>query len=282
MLQEIYNSYVHCAAGLGDYQKLSKTELANGYCDAKTQEVKDQYFSALMLRYWYKIYEWSKNSISTKLEPEDYSSWLVEAISLALKICDFNVLPIREDNRIPEWRDPKSKMFNDPNGPDKVINRCIFSIRNYYYQNFNKDKRKINYICSSIEAQEEAFGDAAEAIQYASIYDEDSSCGDLIQLLIDKNRLLEAIVVEGIAYEDVFKEDKDSSYCFNKRKLVKYLKNLNKDYIIYFHSRFGIDAGKVEESVSFLKSLPNNKLYEYIDKTLDKFKTDKTIKEALC
>ena len=60
VIQDMYKDFVNAASGLGDYQAISKTDLANGYCDADeaNDEIKrSQYFAALMLRYWYKIYE---------------------------------------------------------------------------------------------------------------------------------------------------------------------------------------------------------------------------------
>ncbi len=78
-IKEIQLTFMRDAAGLGDYQGMTKLELANGYCKAdeeKDEQKRSQYWSALMLRYWYKIYEWIENSKSCKLQPEDFVDWL--------------------------------------------------------------------------------------------------------------------------------------------------------------------------------------------------------------
>ena len=58
MLEETKASCVFQAGHLGDYQKLTVEELADGYCDAKDagiEEIKNYYLSALILRFWNKI-----------------------------------------------------------------------------------------------------------------------------------------------------------------------------------------------------------------------------------
>ena len=110
MLQDVYKSYIESASALGNYQALSKTELANGYCDADesgNEEKRDQYFSALMLRYWFKVFKLIESSKSARLEADDFATWLSEALLLGLKYR--------------KWRDPSNKLYMDPNGPDKVF-----------------------------------------------------------------------------------------------------------------------------------------------------------------
>lgn len=275
MLQETYSTYVQCASGLGDYQKLSKTELANGYCKAeaaKDELRRGQYFAGLILRYWYKIYEWSHTSASTRLETEDFVGWLVDGLNMAFKY--------------KAWLDPKSKMYGDPNGPDKVFNRCLFSIRNYYYQNFNKDKRKLNYTSESLEEHLESSGDSV-MFQCATKEETfDSPCAELVQALIDKNRLIEALITDNISFQDAFKELRSQGnpveYVFDTRKLIKSLSNLNTNYMDYFLSRYEVEPTLLKNTLQTLGSCPNSRLYDYVGKTLTYLKEDKTIKEVLC
>src|SRR5574344_849456 len=96
-VREIQKSFIESAVALGNYQLMTKTELANGYCDAdeaaqrakesgdaavfaEQEALRSSYFSALMLRYWYKIFEWQKNSSTLNLELSDYVDWLHDSL----------------------------------------------------------------------------------------------------------------------------------------------------------------------------------------------------------
>lgn len=99
-VKEMQLAFIRDAESLGDYQLMSKTELANGYCDAdeeaqKAKEagdirsfnyfeaIRSSYHSALMLRYWYKIFEWQRNSSTLNLEPSDFVGWLHDSLYVA-------------------------------------------------------------------------------------------------------------------------------------------------------------------------------------------------------
>lgn len=281
MLQDIYNSYLKCAQGLGDFQALSKTELANGYCDAEEaqDEIKrNQYYAALMLRYWFKVYSLYRESQSARLEIEDFTSWLAESLQIA-----FNYR---------SWRDPKNKLYNDPNGPDKVINRCIFSTRNRYYQHYNKDKRKVNYISDSLERQIDAFGDSATALVSNLVYDEKSPCDDIVELYIKQNKIIEALIIDMISFQDSLKkispyknkegENIKTSYEFSERKIMDHLNNLNSNYLNYFINKYDIDIKLIDIAQNKIKKLSNTRLYAYIRKTLYDLRNNKEMLDLLC
>lgn len=88
----------------------------------------NSYFSAIVLKYWNKIYSLYANTYLTAT-PEDAYNWVIEGIMYALK------------NR--KWKDPNNKLFTDPNGPDKVINRKIKCLRINHLTSQNRYKRKI-------------------------------------------------------------------------------------------------------------------------------------------
>lgn len=287
MLKEIYSSYVQDASLLGDYQSMSKTDLANGYYDSiDNNDVNkaQHYFSALVLRYWYKIYEWGNTSRSTRLGLEDYYSWLVEAISLSLGVCNLGINKTKNaKSKIREWDNPKSSLYKDINGPDKLINRALFSVRNYYYQKFNKDKRKINYLCYSIDEQEEDFGDGnVDTIKSAS-YNDNYLVNNIIDLLLIKGKIIEAIIIDSISYQDSFKVYKNGQDYYNKTKLIKTLKNMNDNYINYFINTYNvIDKNQTILKMNELKQSKNQKLYNYVENTLKYIKEEKNISESLC
>ena len=51
MLHDIYNTYYQYARNIPNWESMSKTDLANAYCDAEEkgdEEGKNKYYSALM------------------------------------------------------------------------------------------------------------------------------------------------------------------------------------------------------------------------------------------
>ena len=284
---DIYRKqFVESASGLGYnsktiYEKLNETELANGYCnalDSGDDLKRNQYYAALMLRYWYKIFKYKETCKSTRLEDIDYIDWLSDALDIAFQYRD--------------WQNPNKSIFKDPKAVDKIINRCCFSIRGLYYQEFNKDKRKINYLTTSIEDQKEKFGNASES--NIGTYDNNVDLvSGLIDLYIKENNILGAIIVDNIGYQDSYKEerniyyteevalgneDKENpklikvknykyKYSFDKRKLVKNLLHLNDKYFDYFKNNYLYDYNleKLEEVKLFLKNTTGSKLYSMLE-----------------
>lgn len=278
--------FIECASGLGYnnktiYEKLDETELANGYCDALDNGdnlKKNQYYAALMLRYWYKIFKYKESCKSTRLEDVDYIDWLSDALDIAFQYRD--------------WKNPEKPIFKDPKAVDKIINRCCFSVRGLYYQEFNKDKRKINYLTTSIEDQKEKFGNASES--NVGVYDNNVSLvNSLIDLYLKENKVLEAIIIDNISNQDSYKEERDSyyteevalgdedkespkliktknykyKYSFDKRKLIRNLTHLNDKYFSYFKNNYLYEYNlkKLEEVKELLRVTSTSKLYSIVE-----------------
>lgn len=130
-----------CASAVQGWQEKDKNELINECIDHEGDEyLYESYLSAVILRYWGSVWTYYSRSKASGFTPEDCYSWLTEAIMYALKM--------------KKWRNPSSPLFNDPNGPDKVINRCIYSRRLYYYTLSNSFKRKANFNTLSISAED--------------------------------------------------------------------------------------------------------------------------------
>ena len=295
MLEEIKQSYHECASGLGDYSNISKTELANKYCKAVERGDElliSQCFSALILRYWFKIgkyYQDSKSAFSI----EDCYEWLVHALLYALKTHP--------------WLIPGNSMYNDPNGPDKVINRCIISTRQIAYQHANTDRSRITHSTTSLDRLVENLGD--------SIYDYEELCEDdhpkttsdsIVKLLLNNNNFLGALIIDGICNQEVFKEkvkkelvpgysrveidqdgyeytveEKDykktvTEYSFANNKLTKHLLNINNDkFIKYFSDSYAVDINTVREEVSKVSHLGSTKLNKTISTVMDNLRKNK-------
>lgn len=330
-LNEIQQNFHKEASILGDYKNMSKTFLANGYCDAEEamweaqengniKEAKFQnslrsgYLAALILRYWFKIFKWKVDSVSLRLEDADYVAWLSKALWVAFyyKQWRYEYKAKVQFGKFIEWeldengdKIPNKYYYkNDDNAVDKIINQCCFSIRGREYQYANKDKRRCNNQIYSLDASVDENGDCA--LEYAGAYTVDKAygtgCEEVIDLFIKKDKIIEAIIVDGIINWDTFKETraKDSIiYCdretgeeyeeeitkvsseFNPRKLVKYLNEIDQNFIKGFCDNHSIGEAKSLLVFDKLKKMSNSKLYKYIEKTLIEIKQTPELLECL-
>jgi len=300
MLEELKENYQRCAEGLGDYTSIDKTTLANGYCDADEagDDLKrDQYFSALILRYWYKIGRYYQDS-KTTFSLEDCYDWLVHALLYAL-------------NHKP-WRVKGNKLYNDPTGPDKTINRCIISARLIAYQHANTDKSRITHSCYSLDSLNENLGDSIfDGVE--GLEDEKTShTNQFIRMCLETHQPLKAFIIDGICNQGVFKEtetkekvngksyidyDEDGNevtvkeddysykkvtYEFSNKRLIKHLSNMDNNFLNYFASTYGINKEIVESEAQKLANVTSTKLNKMVMNTMLELKDDKEFKEMLC
>ncbi len=316
-IKEIQLTFMRDAAGLGDYQGMTKLELANGYCKAdeeKDEQKRSQYWSALMLRYWYKIYEWIENSKSCKLQPEDFVDWLHNSLYDAFYYRSWwwEYEAVVQHGKFIEWKldEQGNKVPNpvywkkDPNAADKSINYFCAARRGKEYQALNKQKRKSNVLTYSIDAHLDETGDyALEAAGATETIDHSNIVQYVVTKFLNSGRTIEALILDGIANHDSFKETKTSHYVydteidektgeevevkekvydynstFDPRKLVKHLNTINQDFMKnYFSIEYGVSLDECENILHKLQSLNNAKLYNYIKKTLINCKQDKDI-----
>lgn len=323
LINEIQKAFRESASALGDYQALSKTQLANGFCDAdeaaqRAKEANDQaqfseydalrssYHSALMLRYWYKIYEWQKNSDTLNLEPEEFVDWLTDSLYVAFyyRTWRYEFEADVKEGKFIAWKldENGDKIQNlyyyklDENAPDKIINRCCGSMRGRAFQFHNKDKRRVNTQTYSLDAMLSDDGDYAAMNAGSYTIDDIKSRNEaygLVNALLKRGESLEALIVESIAYYDSYKEKKIQkvgkgfdeetgeeveykyatySFQYDPRKLIKHLSNLSEKYIFNFCETYSVHASIAEILVNRLKKLGSAKLYKAVEKTLAEIK----------
>lgn len=321
---EMQRVFIEDASRLGDYQLMTKTQLANGYCDAdeaaqqakaagdmetfnEKEALRSAYHSALMLRYWYKIFEWNNNSATLNLELSDFVDWLYDSLYVAFyyRAWRYEFKAVVKEGKFIEYKldEDGNKIRNDyyyvvdTNAPDKIINRCCGSMRGRVFQYHNKHKRKVNTQTYSLDNMIEDEGDYAAMFAGGYSYDSPSKSQDdaysLVQALLNRGESLEALIIESIAYHDAFKEEKVTKVVtnfneetgaseeykytttvskFNPRKLVKHLNTIGEEFIYNFCESYNINNTVGTKLLSRLKSLNNNKLYKAIEKTLEEIR----------
>lgn len=258
------------------YEQYSIDELADAYCDAVDngdEALKDIYISALILRFWYTIDKMYKaNSVAPSLEHEDFFWWLYEAIEYACKYRG--------------WRDPAKKL-----NAQQCINKCIDTIKLQKYYDLRLDKRKVVNHCCSIDAPIGGEGDDAgktvgDMLEAEGRVD-DHSADDaiwLVQSYIDRNKIIEAILIDNIAFNDVQKHFKKTIKTTNAEgeavkyvehssefwpyRLIQIVSKLPASYKSYFMERYNISEEKLNAILDIIDRANNQKLYRYLDKIL--------------
>lgn len=261
------------------YECYSIDELADAYCDAvdsNNETLKNIYISALILRFWYTIDKmYRSNTVAPCLEYEDFFWWLYEAIEYACKYRG--------------WKDPAKNL-----NAQQCINQCINTIKLQKYYNLRLDKNKTVNYCVSLdtpifgdEDNEKTLGDTIESDE--SI--DDSSTGDavmLIQSYINSNKIIEAILLDNIAFNDVQKHFKktiktknadgetyrytDHSSEFWPYKLIQIVSKLPATYKDYFLTRYHISEKKLTTVLDIINKANNQKLYRYLRSTLEELR----------
>lgn len=272
MLNDVRLSYEHCAdVWVPGWRTKNKNDLVNECIDSKdNKELYNGYVSALIARYWNLATKYYYDNIQS-VTPEETYGWLLDSILCALEW--------------QQWRNPKNQIFGDPNGPDKVINRCMVSARLMFFQSSNCAKRRVNYQTFSADKMQEDKGDAA----FPAVEDEDlnraaDASDDLIMEAFERGDYFSAAVIDNIAHQisyDITKEDGKLYSKFNARKLAKALRQCDEDYCNRFSKRYNVDVSEFKDEVLRIKKYPSEKMYRWIERSLRKLRESTSVQEML-
>ena len=263
------------------YEQYSIDELADAYCDAVDngdEALKNIYISALILRFWYTIDKMYKaNTVAPSLEYEDFFWWLYEAIEYACKYRG--------------WRDTTKNL-----NAQQCINKCIDTIKLQKYYDLRLDKRKVvNHTCSMDAPIGGEGDDASKTI--GDMLEAEGECDDhsaddiiyLVQSYIDRNKIIEAILIDNIAFNDVERHFKKTIKTVNASgeevkyvehssefwpyRLIQIVSKLPDSYKSYFMGKYNISEEKLSAILEVIDKANNQKLYRYLDKTLAELRT---------
>jgi hypothetical protein len=262
------------------YEQYTIDELADAYCDAvdaSNETLKDVYISALILRFWYTIDKMhNANTVAPSLEYEDFFWWLYEAIEYACKYRG--------------WRDATKKL-----NAQQCINKCIETIKLQKYYNLRLDKNKTVNHCSSLDApiggeDTESGKSLVDVLESEERLDEQGTDDAirLVQSYINHNKIIEAILLDNIAFNDVQRHYKrvvkttnaagdtvrytEHSSEFWPYRLIQLVSKLPDSYKAEFLSRYSISDDKLSAVLDVISRANNQKLYRYLDKTLNELR----------
>ena len=266
-LNEYKRYYEKEASNIPDWRNINKNKLVNSFIkNENNKELANSYLAAIICKYWGNIDKLYNNSKSSSVTREDCYEWVIDAIMYALT------------KR--KWLDPSNKLYNDPNGPDKVINRCIVSERKIFYQSSNYDCRKVNYATFStdqiIEENENNSLLLSNKNDYADI---DESVDDLIVSSFNKGKYFLAFMIDGIVNYDSFISFKNKSGVirdeFSSIKLLKHLSSLDANYAKSFSARFNTNYADTVKAVADCSAIPKDRIRRYIKSNLQVLRTSK-------
>ena len=263
------------ASRIKDQESLTITELADRYCEAidgNKSDLANEYFSALVLRFWCKIQKaYTKNKAALRVSKEDCYDWVISSIMMA---CD-------KGARI--WQ--KNSNINAQQAINQVFS-TRFEKMAYYESNLLKNKGA-HVTCSLDEPIGNQDDDKGHTIGdlIADDTTEIEKEGDVtgfIQSLLDKDKVVEAIIFDNIADpdKDVFKYKKKTIKTTNadgekvkyikhtsefwEFKLIKELNELDRNYKNYFLAKYKVSTGAVNAALDVIARANNQKKYRML------------------
>ena len=221
---------------------MNKNELIITASEEESSYKKDGYISAIMYKYWNKIdsYYYKCKLVIT---PEDAHTWLVKSLMYAIEH--------------KAWQDPDSTIYQDPTGPDKVINKYMECARLTFYQQLNRYKRKINGAIRSLDSLTEEYKDVFSPYindDYTIEYDE------MVVEYFNKEDYFMAFFIDALLYEDVYNEDGLSN-----RKISLHFHSLDTFYCEMFAFRYSLTLKNVIEANKTVKNLSSYNMKKNIE-----------------
>ena len=166
--------------------------------------------------------------------------WLVDSITYALK------------HR--RWEDEDSSIYNDPNGPDKVINRMMRSTRVNLYVYTNRKKRIDSFGMKSLESIAEKTNDnTLELADYDQNVDTGVDIRSYVKELFLKKEYFMAFLIDVIINYDVMScdDENDTNIFLNTKKAFRLIRSIDEGYCDRFAEEYDIDKETVRSTLKY-------------------------------
>lgn len=241
--KRIYELYADSL--IKDWRNIDSNELCRKYAEVESnKDLRSAYFSAIILKHWGKLHV-------GRIARLDFGVYdiLVDTIVKALK------------NR--SWENPQSSIYNDPNGPDKAINKIFRSLLINEYVKSNAQKYYVDTIANSLE---ELVEEAVNVHNESETDKTEDLCLNIdIQEFIKLNFVCKdyfmAILVHSIAYGNCF-EKIDNHWRLSIKKLCKVIRHIKPEI---FANIYGLDLETTKKAVALFTEISTPKLSEKIE-----------------
>ena len=262
------------------------TEWADKYCDAfdaGDEKNKNIYISALMLKFWDNVDRIYKKVKAVGYTYEDCVSVLYKCIAVA---CEYRA-----------WR-------TKPTTAKACINQTIASrgAAEILYSS-NRDNARANVNSASLDCElDGSDSDDAKMTLMDTLEDENSdmdytvaeiNARSIIQACLDRNKVIEAIILDTYAFTDCQKTTKETKKAVDANgneytykvvytepwnyRCVQHLNELSASYVDYFLKHYNIQRATVEAALESIHKSNNQKLYRFIKATMQFAKTSLAI-----
>ena len=246
MLEENKRLYEEVAdVIIPEWRKLNKNDLIRKAVEVGPKSyLYDGYISAIMYKYWNKIdsYYYRCKFVTT---PEDIHTWLASSVMYAIEHH--------------AWDDPTKAIYNDPNGPDKVVNRSMECRRLTFYQQLNRYNRKINSDALSLDSLTDDYKDFVMPTENNSV---EVEYHDMISRYFNSGEKIIAFILDAIMYEDIFGDD------IEIKRLYSHLRKFDDIDTRIFSDRYGLEVNLVGEAMHELQSMSVNKFKKTVEYNL--------------
>ena len=277
MLEEYKQLYIQSADLIPNWKDLSVLELANKYIELEKQhnEYSNSYISAIICRYGYLIQYYYNKQQYKFATPENCYEWLIDAINYTLV------------NHV--WTEPKSKLYNDPEAPNKAILICISSIRSNFYTASKRQKRilnnkKLNFNQLSKfeeESEEDCLDRLLRDTNYSKVQ-EDRWFREFIQDKIkeefNNKEYFNAFALDAIINLNVFKEYREGNtllIALDKKRFQHHFRYIKAAFCKWFAKEYNLDEELVENSIKYINNLTNDKFNRNLHKLYNSILKDK-------
>ena len=275
MLENIHRTYLKTASVIPNWQTANKNDLLNNCVKYREDPVLyNAYVAAVILRYWGNIGKYYNASKASGFTIEDCYEWLIRAVLYTI-----------EKHK---WLDTDNKLYNDPAGPDKVLNRVIYSTRQLAYYNANLDKRKANYGKVSLDEIREKAGDRAENITKETETFDNVDRLDFNMLLehyASKGEILKVLVLHSIYHDFPFnaKQKKQAvTYKFKPSAVVNILREYASGEQNLLSQMYHIPQQELDNTLKRIVANKPEKSAKVIKAVIKSLAADRRMQEFVC
>lgn len=241
--------------------------------------LRDLCAAGLMCRYWSVF---TKEKVGFEEEYDTKISYGWEAIEYALKY--------------KAWQNPEKKV-----NADQAVKQCIHTIFLQHNYDANLAKHKASYVSDSLDIEmSDIYGGDSKVTLGDTLVDEDDlasrasdegseAARSIVQLYIDKKKLVEAIILDTIAFNETEKVTKKTVLVTDSEgkqvkqtqtykefwpfRAVQLLSKLPTSYSDYFGNTYNVNPVEFDKALATVRAATNQKLYRYLSKTLEDAKT---------
>jgi hypothetical protein len=123
-----------------------------------------------------------------------------------------------------------------------------------------------------------------DELELKAQYEGSEAARSMVQLYIDKNKLVEAIILDTIAFNETERVKKETTYTVGEDgtkhrhtqtykefwpfKCVQILSKLPTSYADYFGNTYNVNPAELDKALASVRAATNQKLYKYLDRTL--------------